>query len=963
MGAIADDSDVVEIPSPTQQYGHGPADEDDEVYIPDKGLVAAIRYSLGRRGSPITEGDMLRLTNLREKHDSEGGIEDLTGLEFAHNLFSIDLAGGSIRSIADLRSLYSLEHLHLGDQSIASVAPLRRLSELRQVTLSDNPIASIAGIGRHPHLFHLILSGALFEDTTPLLGSRNVENLSLHRTPVANLDGLLGMTKLKWLDASKEVPYGDDWPGALSDISGLNFSTNMEWLNLRGNSISDVSPLSLMDKLLDLDLDFNLVRDVGPLFGLRALEYLGLERNLVSDVMPLAGLHNLRYLDLRENTVKDVFYLANLTSLLGLDLAYNEITSVWWLTTLPNLRQLNVSYNNIRDFTTTPPSRAGGMDHGATSLAAPVLHGRSRDASPLEELNLEGNSITDVTALEDFPDLERLDLSHNNIADIGPLSTLRRLESADLRGNLITDIEPLLGLPELRDVHLDDNPLSEESINEHLPALRNAGVSISSKPPESEVTYVVPFFPSTLTEGREGFVRVVNESDSAGEIRIVPMDDGGRRFDSVTLSLGARQTAYFNSRDLEMGNPQKGLVGSTGGPGEGDWRLRMASELPFEALSYVRTDDGFLTAMHDVVPSAGSRRHKVAIFNPGSNEEQRSVLRLINPGDDEATVNIVGLDDRNLPPRGPVVLSVEAGAVRMLTSRELESGGDDLTGALGDGDGKWRLTVDADQPILAMSLLENPTGHVTNLSTAPVSASGEVIRVPLLPSAFDPSGRQGFVRVINHSSRAGEAVVTAYDDAGRKFGPLALQLAANETVHFNSEDLETGNPEKGLAGGTGFGIGDWRLEMSSDLSVEVLSYIRTKEDGFLTSMHDVVAGDAGQYRIPIFNPGENVNQVGVLRIVNDGEYAAEITVRGVDDDGESPGTDVLLSLPGGMARSMTSLDLEEGADHVDGALGDGAGKWQLLIDSSQPIMVMSLLRSPTGHLTNLSTIPRQGGGN
>ena len=36
--------------------------------------------------------------------------------------------------------------------------------------------------------------------------------------------------------------------------------------------------------------------------------------------------------------------------------------------------------------------------------------------------------------------------------------------------------------------------------------------------------------------------------------------------------------------------------------------------------------------------------------------------------------------------------------------------------ASGDGTGKWQLTVTADQPILVMSLLSTPTGHLSNLS-------------------------------------------------------------------------------------------------------------------------------------------------------------------------------------------------------------------------------------------------------
>ena len=56
----------------------------------------------------------------------------------------------------------------------------------------------------------------------------------------------------------------------------------------------------------------------------------------------------------------------------------------------------------------------------------------------------------------------------------------------------------------------------------------------------------------------------------------------------------------------------------------------------------------------------------------------------------------------------------------------------------------------------------------------------------------------------------------------------------------------------------------------------------------------------------------------------------------------------------GAARSVTAQDLETG-EGLDGALGDGAGKWQLVVSADTAVVVMSLLESPSGHLTNLST--------
>ena len=151
-------------------------------------------------------------------------------------------------------------------------------------------------------------------------------------------------------------------------------------------------------------------------------------------------------------------------------------------------------------------------------------------------------------------------------------------------------------------------------------------------------------------------------------------------------------------------------------------------------------------------------------------------------------------------------------------------------------------------------------------------ASGEAESahaVHLFPSASDTRGRQGFVRVINHSARAGEVSIRAFDDDGVPHGPLTLAIGADETVHFNSGDLEDGNAAKGLSGGTGPGEGQWRLELSSDLDVEALSCVRTA-DGFLTAMHDTAPRLERRHRVAMFNPGSNESQVSLLRLVNPG---------------------------------------------------------------------------------------------
>ena len=233
----------------------------------------------------------------------------------------------------------------------------------------------------------------------------------------------------------------------------------------------------------------------------------------------------------------------------------------------------------------------------------------------------------------------------------------------------------------------------------------------------SSVTHAIVFFPAASDPlGRQGFARIVSRSDSEGIVSIVAFDDSGRRYGPTELMLAPHQTAHFNSDDLEDGAPEKGLSEGVGRPSEGDWRLALTSELDTNVLSYIRTDDGFVTSMHDVAPSAGSTQ-RVAFFNPGSNHAQQSLLRLVNPGTAAAaTVTIHGLDDRGDAPGSAVRLSIPPGGARTLSAADLESGMVDVDGALGDGVGKWRLDVESDRPVLVLSLLATPTGHLTNLS-------------------------------------------------------------------------------------------------------------------------------------------------------------------------------------------------------------------------------------------------------
>ena len=482
----------------------------------------------------------------------------------------------------------------------------------------------------------------------------------------------------------------------------------------------------------------------------------------------------------------------------------------------------------------------------------------------------------------------------------------------------------------------------------------------------------VPGIPSAShPAGYYGVVRVINHSDEGGEVVIDAFDDAGVAHGPLTLALGAREAVQLNSDDLERGNLDKGLAGSTG-TGPRSWRLRLRSSLDLEVLAYNRTGDGLLQPLHDLVPLGVVRRpgaereemgHRVGFFPPAGDAGGVGALRLVNRGAEAAAVRIEGIDEAGASSGGAVELTLEAGASRSVTSAALESGsGEGLSGRLGDGEGSWQLVVTSDRRVEVVHLLASPGGHLANLSTAPGAGTGKH-EVPWFAAAGNAAGHRGVVRIINRSDTSGEVRIEAFDHAGDAYGPVTLALAAGETVHLDSDDLERGNTAKGLAGSTGAGAGDWRLRLDSSLAMEVLAWNRSR-DGLLSPMHDVVPakrvvrpGEEGyeeRHVVGLFSPGSGTERMSRLRLVNPAEEAATVRIEGIDDAGASPGSGVEVEVPAHGARTLTAQALESGAG-LRGGLGDGDGWWRLVVTSDTSIAVMSLLSSPAGHLTNLST--------
>ena len=202
----------------------------------------------------------------------------------------------------------------------------------------------------------------------------------------------------------------------ISDLTGLDFATNLTRLDLRGNrDITDISALAGLTKLTELNLsDNNDITAITPLAGLTNLTWLGLQRIFIEDIAALAGLTNLTWLDLQYNYhISDIAALSRLTSLTDLYLQANNISDIAAIAGLTNLVVLNGSHNEI----------------------------------------------TDLSALSGLTELREVLLSDNNISDLSPLGANMGLGGGDL-------------------VNVGTNPLNTTATDTHIPALQARGVRV-----------------------------------------------------------------------------------------------------------------------------------------------------------------------------------------------------------------------------------------------------------------------------------------------------------------------------------------------------------------------------------------------------------------------------------------------------------------------------------------------------
>ena len=172
--------------------------------------------------------------------------------------------------------ILQLEHIDAGsNRGILDLTGLEHATNIRTVNLYHNPISDISVFVNFSLMWGFNLWGCQVSDISPLRNLTNLDAFSLGANQISDLRPLSGLIQLRRIELESN---------RISDVSPLASLINLKVLELDHNQIVDFSPLANLVNLDKLWINDNLGTDFTPLQGLTLSEF---KYDEVCDIAPL----------------------------------------------------------------------------------------------------------------------------------------------------------------------------------------------------------------------------------------------------------------------------------------------------------------------------------------------------------------------------------------------------------------------------------------------------------------------------------------------------------------------------------------------------------------------------------------------------------------------------------------------------------------------------------------------------
>ena len=226
-----------------------------------------------------------------------------------------------------------------------------------------------------------------------------------------------------------------------------------------------VSPLSILSYTVAGVIEEVVIEDAAMDSAIRQLLQVNSEHTLYTN-----ELWTITALEVPSNaaSLSDLSKLPFLTRLTMSGMSLDSLSVLSGLSSLEELviSDMIVTDQDLRFIAALPKLTSLTLVKCNLSAMTPLS-----PATGLTYLNLSGNTIRDLTALEGMTELKELWLNHNAVTDLSSLSFLTKLEVLDLSFNSVVTPGPLSSCIALRQLDLSNNTLSDLNGLENLYAL------------------------------------------------------------------------------------------------------------------------------------------------------------------------------------------------------------------------------------------------------------------------------------------------------------------------------------------------------------------------------------------------------------------------------------------------------------------------------------------------------------
>ena len=389
----------------------------ESVTIPDAALKTYLLSNFDQDGDgELSVSEMKKVYNIICEN---AGITDLTGLEYAVNLSWLNLKNNQITDLSPIRSLTSLSGLDVSGNNLTEIPDLRALVNLQfyyetsgkkvfNNMFGGNQIPREGFVGKfatEPGEDWLALNS--YDESIVEIPDQALKSRLLARFD-KNQDGELSKSEMS------QIEYFDAYNAGITDLTGLEYATEISSLEVPYNGIKDLAPIS--------------------------------------------KLPNLQYLNVKENQITKVPDFTE-TNLLLYDFVWDADKQEHVQTTPRNIFGGNqiLKEQFVGKFATEPGEdwlALNSYDESIVEIPDQALKSRllaqfdknqdgelsKSEMSQIEYFDAYDAGITDLTGLEYVIGIFSLKLPFNNIEDLTSISRLPNLQILDVKGNRITKV-------------------------------------------------------------------------------------------------------------------------------------------------------------------------------------------------------------------------------------------------------------------------------------------------------------------------------------------------------------------------------------------------------------------------------------------------------------------------------------------------------------------------------------------